>query len=271
MNVRNIQKQRLEDRLAAWGNREEAVREHMVRETVEKCVQTSLGQQMETKSALWEKQGEEEQLSFGQFFWVQSRLIKKSWWLLQALILMAAWIMLDVADAVEYVQRELGLAAALFVILAIPEIWKNRTQNSMEIESAAFYSLRQVYAAKILAFGLVDICMLTIFCFVAARTQSILIYSLLKQFVFPLMVATGICFAILCSKRRFGETAAIFACIGANGLWALLLATGDFYDKITPALWRLLFGLSGAFIFLSIRKTLRNCEQWEVYGNEFNI
>ena len=53
-----------------------------------------------------------------------------------------------------YIQRSMGVIASLFVILIIPELWKNRTFQCMEIEASSYYSLRQVYAARMLLFGM---------------------------------------------------------------------------------------------------------------------
>ena len=36
-----------------------------------------------------------------------------------------------------FVQRGLGIASVLFVILIIPELWKNKSNQCMEIESAS--------------------------------------------------------------------------------------------------------------------------------------
>mgnify|MGYP006990195710 CR=1 FL=1 len=49
-------------------------------------------------------------------------------------------------------QRILGVVASLFIILIIPELWKNQTYQSMEIEATSYYSLRQIYAARMSLF-----------------------------------------------------------------------------------------------------------------------
>ena len=91
----------------------------------------------------------------------------------------------------------MGVAGALFVILLIPELWKNRNCNSMEIEAAAYYSLRQIYAARLLLFGMTDVFLLTVFCLVSSFSLQIAMAELLTQFLFPMVVAACICFGIL--------------------------------------------------------------------------
>ena len=63
-----------------------------------------------------------------------------------------------------YIQRSLGVIASLFVILVIPEFWKNCSNKSMEIEAVSYFSLKQVYAARTLLFGIADTLLLTVFC-----------------------------------------------------------------------------------------------------------
>lgn len=57
----------------------------------------------------------------------------------------------------------MGTLAPLFVVLVLPELWKNRSSGALEIECTAYYSLRQIYAARMVLFGLVDLALLTLF------------------------------------------------------------------------------------------------------------
>ena len=63
-----------------------------------------------------------------------------------------------------YKRQGLSVLAALFVIFIIPELWKNIENKSMEIEKSSLFDLRGVYAAKLIAFGLIDTGILTVFC-----------------------------------------------------------------------------------------------------------
>lgn len=60
------------------------------------------------------------------------------------------WFLLKYTDSNYYTQRCIGIAAPLFVIMLVPEIWKNRNANAMEIECTSYYSLRQMYAARMM-------------------------------------------------------------------------------------------------------------------------
>ena len=96
---------------------------------------------------------QERTLSYHEFLWTQLRVIQKRWWVLQFMLLVALWIALSSIHDEIYIKRSMGVAAALFVILIIPELWKNRSCECMEIEAASYYSLKQVYAARMLLFG----------------------------------------------------------------------------------------------------------------------
>ena len=44
--------------------------------------------------------------------------------------------------------RIMGISATIFVVLIIPEIWKNRRNGAIEIEQASYYTLRQICTAE---------------------------------------------------------------------------------------------------------------------------
>jgi len=212
-----------------------------------------------------------ERISITEFFWIQVKLIRKQWWVLQAAVLVCVWMLLLLSGASENVQRGMSIAASMFVVLMIPEIWKNRDTSSMEIEEAAFYSLKQIYAVKIISFGLVDVFMITVFCIITGSTQNIPVFELLKQLVFPLLVSAGVCFSVLCSKRHFDEIAAVISSFMINVIWTFIVLNDSIYNTITPLLWAVLFFAAGIFIVISIGRTLSNCRgYWEVVPNEIS-
>ena len=206
----------------------------------------------------------EKTLSYRSFLYTQFRLIKKRWWLFQILILIALWAVFPLADDALYAYRSMGVAAALFVILIIPELWKNRTSHSMEIESATYYSLRQVYSARMLLFGIVDVSIITVFCGVASISLKLSLTDLLIQFLFPLVVTACICFGILCNKRVFHETAAVGMCLIWSALWWFILLDERIYTAITIPVWVTLFGIALIFMVFTIYRSIHQCSRiWE--------
>ena len=92
-----------------------------------------------------------------EFLYDQMQFIQKRWWILQGCLLAVLWIFLNDAADIYEMQRLMGAGACLFAIFLVPEIWKNRRNQAMEIEGAAYYSLRQVCMARILLFGFMDL------------------------------------------------------------------------------------------------------------------
>lgn len=99
-------------------------------------------------------QAEDYPLSYMEFLYDQMQFIQKRWWILQGCLLAVLWIFLNDAADIYEMQRLMGAGACLFAIFLVPEIWKNRRNQAMEIEGAAYYSLRQVCMVRILLFGL---------------------------------------------------------------------------------------------------------------------
>ena len=99
----------------------------------------------------------------------------------------------DAADIYE-MQRLMGAGACLFAIFLVPEIWKNRRNQAMEIEGATYYSLRQVCMARILLFGFMDLLIVTAFAVSVVFTVRISVQMFAVNFLIPFNVTGAICF-----------------------------------------------------------------------------
>ena len=234
------------------GKKEMNPREEKIRETVETSKENFLHAEAEKI------------LSYRSFLYIQFRMIKKRWWLFQILVLVALWAVFPLADDALYAYRSMGVAAALFIILIIPELWKNRTNQCMEIGSATYYSLRQVYSARMLLFGIADVAILTVFCAAASVSLKLSLTDLLIQFLFPMVVTACICFGILCSRRAFNEVIAIGMCMIWSALWWFVLLDEKLYAAITIPVWVTLFGIALIFMVFTAYRSVRQCSKiWE--------
>lgn len=201
-------------------------------------------------------------LSYHEFLWTQLRVIQKKWWILQLFILAVLWIALSFIHDEIYIKRGMGVTASLFVILIIPELWKNRSCECMEIEAASYYSLKQVYAARMLLFGIADIFLITMFLGTASTGLHFELSELMIQFLFPLSVTACICFGILCSHYSFGETVAIALCIIWNAVWLFMILNEKIYTMITLPVWFTLLGTAILFLIFTVYRILKNCNQY---------
>ncbi len=187
-------------------------------------------------------------LSEAEFLLWQAKYIRKHWWLLQACVLGALWFLLEWSKSGYFVQRYMGVAASLFGVLVLPEMWKNRSSNALEVEGAAYYSLRRVYAARILLFAMVDFALLSGFSFAAVLGGMVGLEEMLVQFIFPYLVTCCICFRTLYSRRIDSEAFALFLCIVWSLVWLLILLEEKVYQTVSFPAWITL--LAAAFVYL---------------------
>lgn len=205
------------------------------------------------------------QLSHWEFLLQQSRYIQKSWWALQGLLLLGVLYILKAAESGYTIQRSLGVAAPLFVILTLPEFWKNQSCNAMEIEAAAFYSLRHIYSARLTLFAGVDVLMLSFFFLGTSATGRVTVWEMLIQFVLPFTVTCCICFRCLYSTRNRSVLFAVLLCTLWTGLWMQIVLLETVYDAVSIPVWCLLLSGSVCYLIGCIFHGQRKMGQiWEV-------
>ena len=134
----------------------------------------------------------------------------------------------------------------------------------MEVESATYYSLRQVYSARMLLFGIIDVFIITVFCGIASITLQLTLTDLLVQFLFPLVVTACICFGTLCNKRGFNEVVAVGMCMIWSAVWWLILLDERIYYDIMIPVWVTLFCIALVFMVFTIYRSIDCCDRiWE--------
>ena len=179
----------------------------------------------------------EKMTSPSEFLIIQSGLIQKRWWFLQGLLLAFVCLFLCHMETDYLIRRALGLAGPLFVILILPELWKNRNFDAMEVECTTYYTIRSIYAARLVLFAGVDILLLSVFFAVASVFAKITVREMLIQFVLPFNVTCCICFRTLYAKRIRSEALAMLLCILWTGVWAMLIMSNAVYSMISVPIW----------------------------------
>lgn len=206
----------------------------------------------------------ESPLSYGEFLYQQSRFVKKHWWLLQAALLLLVCLLLQTAETSWEVRRSLGVAAPLFVILLLPELWKNRGNDAMEVEGTTLYTLRQVYAARLTLFAGVDLLLLTAFFLGATCFARISLWELLIQFLLPGNIACCICLGSLYGGRNHSEALCILLCALWCGLWMAVISDDRVYDAISLPLWLGMLVASFAYLAYCLARGQRTIfKTWE--------
>lgn len=199
-------------------------------------------------------------ISYFEFLYEQSKFIKKRWWVLQGCVLFLLWFLLKDSGAAENMGRTMGIFAASFAVLIIPEIWKNRRFSCTEIEGAAFYSLRQICAARILLFAIVDMVMITVFLVITYNTIQISAYRMITNFLLPFNVSGCICFRCLYSKWAETEYIAVLVSIVWSIIWSAIVTQDSIYNMIAESIWLGLVLLSFGYLIFCIRKSQVSCE-----------
>lgn len=230
-----------------------APREEKLRETVEKSRELYFRLEQQRLMTRWE------------FLWSQLRFTRKRWWGLQALLLLlACQILPEIEDSFTRV-RSVSVIGCLFVVFMLPELWRNKGSNSMQVEAGCLYSLRQIYAARIILFGIVDALLLTVFAVELQCRLGLTVPEVAAQLILPVTVTAGICFWTLCGSREGSEIVPLAISLLWSGGWWLVLMREEFYARIFPVAWTGLLGLSVLFLALAIRRVLRKTNQyWEV-------
>ena len=170
--------------------------------------------------------------SYFEFLNEQFKFIKKRWWVLQGGILFLLWILLADSDGGANTERTLGAMSVMFSVMIIPEIWKNRRFSAVEIEKTAFYTLRQICAARTLLFAAVDLVMITAFFGVSIYTLQISAYRLIIDFLVPFNVSCCICFRLLYSKWNDMEYIAVFLSMVCILIWSLIVSSDAVYQGL---------------------------------------
>lgn len=212
---------------------------------------------------------QERMLSYHEFLWAQWKLVKKRWWLLQLLLLLLLGAVQKSSYEDAYMQRGMGVMASVFVILIIPELWKNRSCHCMEIEETSYYSLRQIYAARMVLFGMVDVSLISVFCTTMVMGCQMEFTKLLVQFLLPMLVAACICFGALCSRHIVNEAMAVILCVLWCAAWLMLVLNKEIYRVVTLPAWLACVGISLVFLGVAVWRSLNNYDcYWEVGTNE---
>lgn len=210
------------------------------------------------KQSFYESAAQKE-VSYLDFVYEQSRYIRKRWWMLQFLVLFYTGWLLQETKEPAYMQRMLGVSASLFVIMMIPELWKNRSYNSVEIEGVARFSLRQIYTARMLTFAVVDTIFLSMFAGVITMTASVSIVNMIVQFFLPMTVTCCICFRCLCSRYASQEYMACFLSMLWSAVWLSVVLNDRIYQAVSIPVWMAVCCVVLLYLTYLVKKVINGC------------
>lgn len=238
--------ERLEKRLRAYG-----------RSTVPRLDESKIKDTIVTARKVFYDRAEKSVVSYFDFLFDQTRYIRKRWWGLQMLLLfLAGWTAHGIKD-VKMIQPMLGITASLFVIMIIPELWKNRSANAMEIEGAAYFSIRQIYSARLLVFSVVDGLFLTLFTIMLSMTGRVIVEEMIVSFFLPMIVTCCICFRSLCSRYAVSEHLACFLSLFWTAVWMQIISNERIYRAVAAPVWLGICGMAVSYLTYIVSRMLR--------------
>lgn len=203
--------------------------------------------------------------SYFEFLFQQSRYIQKRWWIYQFLILAALYFILYFNQSNGMLRRNAGVLAPVFIIFMMPELWKSRNSAMLEIESASYFSLRQIMAARMLLFAAADGLLLSAFTGLTVYTAAVGLGEIVLQFFLPMIVTCCICFRTLCSRVVSSETGAVFLTIIWTGIWEFILMRDSVYEAISAPVWIGICVLTVVYFIYVICKVMKDWgNYWEV-------
>ena len=228
------------------------------------CDESKIQKTIEVSNAAFIAGESECSMSNMEFLYQQSRYIKKYWWLLQAVLLLSLCLLLQWSDSDLYTRRSLGVAAPLFVILVLPELWKNRSCDAMEVEGTTFYTIRLIYAARLTLFAGVDLVLLSLFFCGASTLARVSVWELMIHFVLPFNVACCLCFHGLYNHRTGSEALSILLCSIWTGLWIFIVLNDAVYTNISVPVWIAMISASFAYLgYCILRGQKEYRKTWE--------
>lgn len=225
------------------------IREEKLLQTIRVSKEALAEGQRETTMEMWE------------FLYQQSRFIRKRWWLLQGILLAALWWLLEQAVSEAQLRQCMGVAAPLFVILAMPELWRDRNADAMDIACTTYYTLRQVYAARLSLFSGVDLLLLSLFLSAGAWGGSFTLWEGMIQFVLPFSVSSCICLKCLYSARGTSEAFSVALCLTFGGMWTMVVSNETLYRRITLPVWVAMLSLSFAYLGYCVARGQDNIKE----------
>lgn len=200
-----------------------------------------------------------------EFLRQQGSFLRKRWWVLQVGVLVLLWQLLQMAGSAYETARAMGTLAPLFVVLVLPELWRNRTSGALEIEGTTRHSLRAVYAARMVLFGGADLVLLTLFCSAALAAGRVRPQDLVIHFLLPFLVTACICLRTLACRGDYASWAALPLALLWTAGWVGIVLRQELYLRAALPVWLVLLALAASYLCWTVSKLQHTCETfWEV-------
>ncbi len=194
-----------------------------------------------------------------EFLFNQMMSLSKKYWLSQLIVFLIAALSLIFINFDSHISQTkisyFAIYGPLLIIFSIPELWKNISANSFEVEGTTYFDLRKLYLSRLVLVGMLDLILATILTAILVESSGLSLYRAAVYFFVPFNFCSCICFSLLCSRRKIcSEQLAVGGCISGAILWYLLVKNYQVYELLQINIWYLLLILSfGYLIFVGKR------------------
>lgn len=199
-----------------------------------------------------------EPMSGLEFLFEQMLSLSKRYWLMQLVVFFAAAISLGFLNSYEGMNDKkityCAIYAPMLIIFSIPELWKNVSAKTYEIENSTYFNLNKIYLSRIVLVGMLDLILATILTVITVKTGGFSPYEAIIYFFVPFNFNSCICFSLLCIRRISSELVAASGCIGGGVFWYVLVNDYHVYELLQTKTWCVLLILSLVYIIFSCKR-----------------
>ena len=198
-----------------------------------------------------------------EFLFQQMLSLSKKYWLTQLIVFFAAAFSLGFMNLYEGIGENkisyCSIFAPLLIIFSIPELWKNISTNTYEVENTTYFDLRKVYLSRLVLVGMLDLILLSLLTVITVQTGGFSPYEAVIYFFVPFNFNCGICFSLLWSKRKIcSELLAVGSCISGAFFWYLLVKNYHVYELLQIKTWYVLLIVSLGYIIFAGKRIVES-------------
>lgn len=227
--------------------------------------ESKLNKTINTAKSSFYRGKENRTISYFEFLFEQAKYIQKRWWIFQMILLLILWNMIDCLESEDSIRRCIGILVPTFVIMILPELLKNRTSKSLEIECCSCYSLKEIYSAKMILFAIIDVLLISVFIIMVSVSAKMKLIDLVIQFFIPFNITCSICLIILCGKRQYKSYIETIVAFTFIAIWMFIVLQENIYNMITLPIWIGIILFSVLYLCFGVHKIFaENTEKlWE--------
>ncbi|NNU74975.1 hypothetical protein [Clostridium estertheticum] len=198
-----------------------------------------------------------------EFLFQQMLFLSKKYWLTQLVVFFVATFSLGFMNLYEGISENkvsyYAIYASLLIVFSIPELWKNISTNTYEVENTTYFDLRKLYLSRLVLVGMLDLILVTILTLITVHIGGFSLYDAVIYFFVPFNFNCCICFSLLWSKRKIcSELLAVGSCISGAGFWYLLVNDYHVYELLQMRTWYVLLILSLGYLIFAGKRVVES-------------